>query len=609
MRGVKIKMEKANKKQIAKISIFITTIFIIFMSVSFAFINLTLQGTKRQVIEAGTLSLELDEDENNLTIQNALPMYDEVGMIQEAFTFRLINNGTTSANYKVKLVEIGTGTLSKSDVKYGLTKDGVKTIGLLSDIKEGVIDSGTIGASPETIEYSLRLWIKDDVTDNETISGKSLSYRVDVEVGQIVEQVKYVDASGANEPVLTSGMIAVTYDTQKGWVTADTTTEWYNYTNQMWANAVTVSTEEARNTYKSATPGTPVSMDDINTMWVWIPRYEYQYTDLGTSYAGGTKALPGEIKVNFISASQITPSDSSVYKIPEGFTFGEENIPGFWMAKFETSTLETCVAATNVVDTGCDFATFTLQVKPNVTSWRGARVSTMFEASRLMQSSTNAPKYGFTTVGNGTMDVHMLKNTEWGIVAMLSQSRYGKYGNSSYTGANKEVYQNKSSSYITGMSNGTPGTSTTTNPQITYDTPDTGYGASTTGTIYGVYDMSGGAYEYVMGNLNDYSGQSSTYNSGFSGTNGPSTGAREWPGAQYYDLYTSNTASDAYKAGDATYETSGWYSDSNTFLTSSNPWFGRGGNCDSSASAGVFDMTFGSGESYPSTASRLAIKP
>ena len=184
---------KKDKKQIIKITVFITSIFIIFMSVSFAFINLTLQGTKRQVITAGVLSLELDEDENNLTIQNALPMYDEVGMIQDAFTFRLINNGDYAANYKLMLVEIGTGTLDKSDVKYGLVKDGVKTIGLLDDLEEGVIDSGTIGASPETIEYELRLWIKDTVTDNEAISGKSLSYKVDVEVGQVVEQIRFAD--------------------------------------------------------------------------------------------------------------------------------------------------------------------------------------------------------------------------------------------------------------------------------------------------------------------------------------------------------------------------------------------------------------------------------
>ena len=36
----------------------------------------------------------------------------------------------------------------------------------------------------------------------------------------------------------------------------------------------------------------------------------------------------------------------------------------------------------------------------------------------------------------------MMKNIEWGAVAYLSQSIYGKYGNISYTGANKEVYKN-----------------------------------------------------------------------------------------------------------------------------------------------------------------------
>ena len=255
--------------------------------------------------------------------------------------------------------------------------------------------------------------------------------------------------------------------------------------------------------------------------------------------------------------------------------------------------------------------TLTPQVKPNVTSWRGARVSTFFEASRLMQSADdnlayNADTYGFDTVGNGTMDVHMLKNTEWGIVAMLSQSKYGKYGNSNYTEANKEVYQNKSSFRITGMSNGTPSTSTT-NTQVTYDTPDTGYGASTTGTIYGVYDISGGADEYVMGNYSNYSGTSS-YNSGFCGTNGPTDGTcRELPEPKYFDLYESSTASSAYKAGDGTYETSVWYSDNAGFV-STYPWFIRGGNYFD-ASAGVFFSDSYIGRSNNNYGSRFVIKP
>ena len=55
------------------------------------------------------------------------------------------------------------------------------------------------------------------------------------------------------------------------------------------------------------------------------------------------------------------------------------------------------------------------------------------------------------------------------------------------------------------------------------DVEETGTGASTTGNIYGVYDMSGGSWEYVMGVIKDnssnnpMSGNSDTYNSGFTG--------------------------------------------------------------------------------------------
>ena len=212
----KKKMSRNNKKQVAKIAVFITSIFVIFMSVTYAFINVTLSGTKRQVIMAGDLSLLLEEDENNLTIANALPMYDEVGKLQEAFTFRLVNHGATSMSYTIKLVDITVDAdkLSTSDVKYYLTKDGSGTPALLSTLSDGVVDSGTI-AKDQTIHYTLRLWIRDGVTDNSAISGKSLSYRVDIEALQpefdengceILEEVD------PNVPVLASGMIPVTYD-------------------------------------------------------------------------------------------------------------------------------------------------------------------------------------------------------------------------------------------------------------------------------------------------------------------------------------------------------------------------------------------------------------
>ena len=114
--------EKNKKRQIAKISVFITSIFVIFMSITYAFITQTLTGTKQVVVNAGVLDLVLEE-ENAITISDAYPMYDQVGMIQEeVFNFRLVNKTSNKTDYVLKLNDITTGDkLDTSIVKYGLT--------------------------------------------------------------------------------------------------------------------------------------------------------------------------------------------------------------------------------------------------------------------------------------------------------------------------------------------------------------------------------------------------------------------------------------------------------------------------------------------------------
>ena len=162
------------------------------MSITYAFINVRLTGTKKQVITTGNLELELQEDENNLTITNALPMHDEVGMLQEAFTFRLINKTSVDTNYILKLADITVGEkLDTSIVKYGLTKDGVGEPALLSTVENNTFDSGVIKGN-QTIEYTLRLWIDASVEDNSLIKDKSLSYRVEVEVSQEIAEIEVV---------------------------------------------------------------------------------------------------------------------------------------------------------------------------------------------------------------------------------------------------------------------------------------------------------------------------------------------------------------------------------------------------------------------------------
>ena len=434
----------------------------------------------------------------------------------------------------------------------------------------------------------------------------------------------FVDSSGANAPDLADGLIPVVYsESQKEWLKADTMQGWYSYQDQVWANVVT-TTATNRTTYMNSAPGTVIPMSDINTMWVWIPRYEYKFSNMATGYAGGSAAQPGAIGINFIAEDVTTPSDAANYKVHPAFTFGTDQLAGIWVGKFETGNQTSCTATGNVAGTACDLTTLGVQIKPNVPSWRGARVSTMFTVSREMSNFGNV--YG---LNNATTDSHMMKNTEWGAVAYLSQSVYGKYANSAYSGANKEVYINNywnNNETLTGCSAGAPSTASATSCAYTYEKSTGGTGASTTGNIYGVYDMSGGAYEYVMGNMKangntqQQSGYQNTNNSGFTGINydGTQVSGRAYPAVKYYDTYnygtSSNDHSSRYIPGDATYEVSqgdgknnGWYSDCAVFVSTSYPWFIRGGSYGYTADAGVFYFDRDFGNAYSNFSFRLVL--
>ncbi len=177
--------EKEKRGQVTKISVFITSIFVIFISISYAFINQTLTGTKKQVITAGNLELELHEGEL-ITLANALPMYDEVGMIQKEFTFILTNKTMQDTNYILRLKDVTGEDKQRLDttlVRYGLIKDGAVGKDSLSKLKDNVLDSGKIKGN-QTIHYSLRLWIDSGVEDETQIKDKSLSYQIEVKAKQ-----------------------------------------------------------------------------------------------------------------------------------------------------------------------------------------------------------------------------------------------------------------------------------------------------------------------------------------------------------------------------------------------------------------------------------------
>ena len=401
-----------------------------------------------------------------------------------------------------------------------------------------------------------------------------------------------------NAPELDEGMIPVTYK-NNNWVKADitnTNNDWYNYDELKWANAVTVS-NSTRSTYNNASVGTEISMDDIETMWVWIPRYSYTIgSQDGINYyvkkgcyleSNPTLELPGEIDVRFVDTSikdrgdakYIITTGSREYYTPDAFTFGDKELSGIWVGKFETSSSNPSVSAGGGNTTSLD-----AMVKPNVNSWRVINISNAFNVSLKMNDNSN--RYGFTN----KIDTHMMKNSEWAVVSYLSQSKYGKLGNINFIGANKEVYQNKSDSYITGCSYGSPSNANTDyGCHYTYDIDINGTGASTTGTIYGIYDMSGGAWDFVMGNYNNL-----ISGSGFS----------IMPESKYYDKYTNEdiliTCNGKECLSHGLSETSGWYNDWSGMPNEIHSWIVRGGRYfdDKEVIKGVITGIFYFYESY-----------
>ena len=574
-------MEENKKIKNIKLTLYITLILCLMVGVSYATYNLVLKGNKQHQINIGSLTLTYEET-NNINVTGDTIKTDEEGIASgNVFNFKVSVNNTTNKeiNYIVYLtmdIEY-LNNIDKGKVYLNnKTKNIVYGPSFITDLAKYkyensyVLCTNIFTNATETHEYSLTSWIspKTNIFESggthQTIIGGTVKFKVSVETVEITN----LDTSGANKPVLASNMIPVYYDEANSvWKKADKNNSqkdyrWYSYTSTgeykgMWANAVTVK-EANRQTYLNATPGTTISMDDITTMWVWIPRFN---AVTPSNYNGGTQSKPNAIDVTFVKQNE-TAIDA--------FTFGNKELSGFWYGKFEiggslasSCTNETCNVS-NIV------------VKPNVSSLRSQKVSSFFYASRSMEQAGNS--FGFV---NSEVDTHMSKNNEWGAVAYLTQSIYGRCTSSTTC---TEVGINNNSGYITGY--GAPAGSSSSVTNGTYNTA-LGKDASTTGTIYGIYDMSGGAYEYVMG----------VYNNAKS-----SSGFNSLPDEKYYNNYTGSSYT-----GHALTETKRWYGDNDGFVSASYPWFARGGYYGAGGVTGVFYFSSHDGNYINSHSSHLVI--
>ena len=510
-----------------------------------------------------------------------------------------------------------------------------------------------------TDTYYLWIWLDAEETSSDTMD-QSFSLSLNGSCG---------DAQPASTPDLDDGMIPVVISNNGIATTVSKdNNNWYNYNSKEWANVVLVNSS-SRSKYLNTT-GVTVNEDDILAYYVWIPRYSYRIptvscstisnptvddypscysyvlsdsdktslinwfhsfisAEMNTSYTleqattdvnnvlstgsslvqgledngliyfsdmigmyddandpdityttefNSSNNFTGPREIDIVFGDKTTTKQNGdaidTYHTHPAFTFGSDELNGIWIGKFETT-------GSASVPT----------IKGNNASLVSQNVSTQFSTAQKLGTST----YGSTS----KVDSHMMKNSEWGVVAYLSHSKYG---------TNKEIRINNyyNNGFLTGCGANTDNEEESNTCGIVYGKA-TSYPQSTTGNITGIFDMSGGAWEYVMGY---YSGASTTWGAS---SNDNYAGFSSKPASKYFDDYTTTSPLTACNGGicygHGLSETSNWYDDFAVFVSAEYPWVGRGGRSGDGVYAGAFFFGNGDGGAYVSDGFRVVLSP
>ena len=325
-------------------------------------------------------------------------------------------------------------------------------------------------------------------------------------------QMPILEETKANEPVLTANMTPIKWN---GFTEVETNKydeDWYSYERQ------------SGSTENGGTSRWANAKNSDGSYFVWIPRYAYKityYTDSNKETISEEKTAYGDIDIvflegtsnNYVDKNGVSGTAQKIganvgadytnsqkngdkYTVHPAFTNGtstgyangewDEEVSGIWIAKYEmsmeTNGVNTVISSADVGEAlTSENSNIKAVSKPGASSWRLISIGNCYLNGLDYEPSANS---------------HTMKNSEWGAMAYLTYSEYGRNGT--------KVTINNSSSYITGVAGETSA----------YNTAE-GVLASTTGNIYGIYDASGGLWDTVIAYITCGSANLTTYGGSF----------------------------------------------------------------------------------------------
>ena len=426
-----------------------------------------------------------------------------------------------------------------------------------------------------------------------------------------------------NSPKLMEGMTGVYWDEtgKEVEVTSENAKNWYNYDKQKWANAKTKD----------------------GSYWVWIPRYAYQiesgcYTNtagkISIKFLQGTSNKDSEGKEISTKYPTVTGGKMADYVVHPSFTNGKANnymngewdkeLTGYWVAKYAAGYQE----CTQTIAQNGTIA----EPTPNTSNIKYSNKKytyNQYTSNAIYQNLTELPQmsypvfkpltYAYNCITTGDIytltqeiakakdfyglnskqtDSHQMKNSEWGAVAYLTQSKYGR--DETEVTINSKNLNNLNSKEIYGVTGYANSTASDNS-------------ASTTNNKTGIFDLSGCVWEYTAAYVSNGDSNIDLYGKSYASTeinpNGYKTLSTKYATVYPYDSNNlgatyNNLKSETYGFGDAILETSNrsgtsnsWNSDYSHFPYSSYPFFLRGGAYGFGSESGTFTFHYYGGNS------------
>ena len=442
------------------------------------------------------------------------------GETEKALTVNITNIAQFGSNYTIEVKDINGNVITKQDGVVG-DQVGQASFIIRQTGEYTIVVTGTKDGITKTTIKKEKIKVSMPVITTQFSKANGV-----IDIVWLDEQNNVIEKPISPKNFL-GGLEPTKYD-GRNWVPAsadNTDNDWYNYVAQTGANdGKTSNWANARSS-------------DENAYFVWIPRYAYKITyfdtvDNANAYRINSSSTVGIIGYSTIQGMiDVTSGRSQLIQGTEPINVigtvkteqYSEFIPhpafefdgskaGLWIGKFECSGSDTQV-----------------KIVGNVEAIRLAKVNEIFTVCQEVK-----------TIYNLVGDSHMIKNTEWGAVAYLTESKYGRNG--------AKVKRNNGNR-LTGSGNYT---SVSTQEQ------------STTGNIYGIYDMNGTSWEYVAGYIDNNEVKTNSYN-----TKLIEAVAKNKKYADIYPITTDeqsiNYSNSKGMKGDGIYETSVSYSGSNSW--------------------------------------------